>query len=68
MPHLKVKFSLSTIVWHKNDIRFGVYMHKFCINWSQETWTIPKQHLVSLLKRNKDTGNVNWNGSPNKNK
>ena len=39
MPHLKVKFSLSTIFWHKNYIRFWGYKHKFCVNWTQETWT-----------------------------
>ena len=32
MSHLKVKFSLLTLNWYKNDVRFGVYMHELCVN------------------------------------
>ena len=54
MPHLKVKFSLFTIMWRKNHIRFEV--HKY-INFvyiesrKLEQKYLNVQHFVSLLKK-----------------
>ena len=58
MPHLKVKFSLSTIIQlHFSIIKMILDLESACINFvliesrKLEQKKMPKQHLVSLLKK-----------------